>query len=158
LNAIEVTQVATLLRPYHGGGARELVHQPKIYAFDTGFVAWSRGISELRSEDRGLLWEHVVLETLQATVEPRGRAVHFWRNKDQREVDFVVVGARGAVHAIECKWSLAGVETRGLQAFRAQHPRGRNFVVVPEQPVKERKYGELTVTATSLEELPALLD
>jgi uncharacterized protein len=158
LNAIEVTQVATLLRPYHGGGARELLHQPKIFAFDTGFVAWSRGITELRPEDRGLFWEHLVLETLQATVESRGHALHFWRDKDQREVDFVVVGARGAVHAIECKWSPAGLETKGLRAFRAQHPRGRNFLVVPGQVTKERQFGELRVTLTSLEELVGLVE
>lgn len=158
LNVIEVTQVATLLRPYHGGGARELVHQPKIFAFDTGFVAWSRGIAELRAEDRGLFWEHLVLETLQATVAPRGRALRFWRNKDQREVDFVVVGTRGAVHAIECKWSLAGFETKGLQAFRAEHPRGRNVLVVPGQTTRERKFGDLVVTVTSVEELAGVVE
>jgi predicted AAA+ superfamily ATPase len=121
-------------------------------------VAWSRGWTDLRPADCGPLWEHVVLETLQAHESPRGRRIHFWRDKLQREVDFVVPGARGAAHAIECKWSVAGFETRGLAAFRAAHPRGRNFLVAPEEATRERRFGDLRVTITSVEELPGLLD
>jgi hypothetical protein len=72
-------------------------------------------------------------------------------------VDFVVLGARGEVHAIECKWSLRGFETKGLAAFRALHPRGTNVLVVPGQPRRERKYGDLEVTVTSLDELPEIV-
>lgn len=157
LDAMEVTQFVSVLRPYHKGGSRELTHQPRIFAFDTGFVAWSRGWNELRTVDSGQLWEHVVLETLQAHVTPTGQTVHFWRNKQQREVDFVVPAGRGAVHAIECKWSTAGFEIKNLTAFRSEHPRGRNFLVVPGQAVRERSFGDLVVTITSAEELPALL-
>lgn len=43
LSALEITQALTLVRPFHGGGQGELVRQPKAYAFDTGFVSFSRG-------------------------------------------------------------------------------------------------------------------
>ena len=158
LEVVEVTQVATILRPFHQGGRQELTHQPKIYAFDTVFVAWSRGWNELRLPDCGQLWEHVVLETLQAEVIGQGRRVHFWRDKQQHEVDFVVPANRGTVHAIECKWSTQGFETKGLGAFRAEHPRGRNLLVVPGESTRERKFGDLVVTITSVEALPTLLD
>jgi hypothetical protein len=136
---------------------RGLTHQPKIYGFDTGFVAWSRGWNDLRATDCGQRWEHVVLETLQAHVVSEGRRVHYWRDKQQREVDFVVPAARGAVDAIECKWSVAGFETKGLPAFRATHPRGRNLLVVPGEATRERTFGDLTVTIASAEALDALL-
>src|SRR5262249_35619352 len=152
-----VTQVATVLRPFHGGGTHELTHQPKIFGFDTGFVAWSRGWQDLRSTDFGPLWEHVVLETLQAHVVARGGSVHFWRSKQQREVEFIVPAARCAAYAVECKWSVAGFQIRGLAAFRAQHPRGRNFLVVPGESTRERKFGELVVTISDAENLPGLL-
>jgi len=158
LDVLEITQVVTVLRPYHGGGARELTHQPKIFGFDTGFVAWSRGWGELRTPDCGQLWEHVVLETLQAHIVPGGQSVHFWRDKQQREVDFVVPGGRGIAHGIECKWTTSGFETRGLLAFRAEHPRGRNLLVVPEETTRVRRFGALEVTITSAEALPAILD
>ncbi len=52
--------------------------------------------------------------------------IHFWRDKQQREVDFVVPRSRDVVDAIECKWKPEAFETRGLKAFREQHPKGRN--------------------------------
>ena len=62
LRALEITHAVTLVRPFHGGGQNEIVKQPKIYAFDTGFVSWARGWEPLRPEDCGALWEHLVLE------------------------------------------------------------------------------------------------
>jgi uncharacterized protein len=158
LDVLEVTQVITQLRPYHAGGKQELTHQPKIYGFDTGFIAWSRGWNDLRPDDCGQLWEHLVLETLQSGALLAGRRLHFWRDKQKREVDFIVTGARGSAHAIECKWSLSSLDPKGLVAFRAQHPNGRNLVVVPGERCRERTVGPLTVTVTSVEDLPEKLD
>ncbi len=69
-----------------------------------------------------------MLDTLIAASLPR---VHFWRDKQQREVDFVVPRGRDAVDAIECKWKADAFETRGLAAFRALYPKGKNYVVHP---------------------------
>ena len=66
LRALEITHAVTLVRPFHGGGQHELVKQPKVYAFDTGFVSFARGWDPLRQDDFGILWEHLVLEQLQA--------------------------------------------------------------------------------------------
>lgn len=156
LDILQLTHVVTLVRPYHDGGRQELLHQPKAYGFDTGFVAWSRGWNDLRNEDCGPLWEHLVLERLQATSPTP--TIHFWRNKQQREVDFVLPRGRATCDAIECKWQLNHLDGKGLRAFRADHPRGRNFVVVPEvdQPY-ERKLGELEVTVTGIPGLVAAL-
>ena len=56
LSALEITHAVALVRPFHGGGQRELVKQPKMYAFDTGFVSYARGWNPLRPED---LWHSV---------------------------------------------------------------------------------------------------
>ncbi len=157
LNVLEVTHVVTVLRPFHRGGASELTHQPKIYGFDTGFVSWSRGWNELHAADYGQLWEHLVLETLLARSEREGRPVHFWRDKQRREVDFVVPGRRGEIHAIECKSSASALDGKALSAFRTLHPRGRNVVVVPHERTRERRLGALDVTVTSLETLGDVL-
>jgi predicted AAA+ superfamily ATPase len=83
-----------------------------------------------------VLWEHLVLDTLIAAGLPR---VHFWRDKQQREVDFVIPRGRDAVDALECKWQPDAFETRGLAAFRALYPKGRNYVVCPlSGPAYER--------------------
>lgn len=51
LSALEITHAVTLVRPFHGGGQNEIVNQPKVYAFDTGFVSFARGWDPLRPED-----------------------------------------------------------------------------------------------------------
>lgn len=154
LNVLETTHAIRVLRPYHGGSPRELAHQPKIFGFDTGFVCFARGWESLRSEDFGGLWEHAVLETLAAVPV---REVGYWRDKSQREVDFVVPKERGTVDAIECKWSVAGFSPRGLAAFRELHQKGKNYLVVPNAPEPyERDYGAVRVEVVSLEHLAAV--
>ena len=130
LEICETTLTVHLLRPYHAGKAREWTHQPKAYLFDTGFVCHARGWDHMRPEDCGVLWEHLVLDTLLSIEDPA--RVHFWRDHQQREVDFVVTRGRESVDAYECKWSALNPDLRNLRAFRAAYPQGRNFVVVPQ--------------------------
>ncbi|MBW8887892.1 MAG: ATP-binding protein, partial [Fibrobacteres bacterium] len=78
LEVFELTHVMRVLRPYHGGGKQEIVRQPKVYGFDTGFVRHVRGWGELRDADCGMLWEHVILDIL-ATLPIK--TIHYWRDK-----------------------------------------------------------------------------
>jgi predicted AAA+ superfamily ATPase len=130
LQIFETTHVATILRPFSSGSRRELLTQPKVYGFDTGFVCFSRGWRDITDNNKGLLWEHVVLETLQSF--PQGLQLHFWRDKSQREIDFVVNERGEEAHAIECKWNPTNIEVKNFLAFRNLYPKGRNFVVHPE--------------------------
>lgn len=43
IEAMQIAHVVHLLRPFHGGGKREIVSRPKCYAFDTGFVTFEKG-------------------------------------------------------------------------------------------------------------------
>jgi uncharacterized protein len=151
LEVLQVTHLAVVLRPYHGGGRREILHQPKAYGFDTGFVSFANGWESLRERECGLLWEHLVLETLLAQVGERG--VRYWRDKEKREVDFVLPGARGRCDAIECKWQAAAYSPRALAAFRELHPTGDNFVVTPQiEPPYARDFRGLLVVYCNLDQ------
>ena len=151
LEVYQITHVAHLVRPYSAGGRREIVAQPKVFGFDTGLVCHARGWDYLRTEDCGVLWEHLVLDTLIAAGAPK---IHFWRDKQQREVDFVVPHGRDTVDAIECKWNPEAFETRGLAAFREQYPKGKNYAVSPlNGPAYERVQGGLKISIVSPGEL-----
>ncbi|MCX6887764.1 MAG: ATP-binding protein [Verrucomicrobia bacterium] len=151
LEIFQITHVAHLLRPFSAGGRREIIAQPKVFGFDTGLVCHARGWDHLRPEDCGVLWEHLVLDKLIACGVPK---IHFWRDKQQREVDFVVPRSRDTVDAIECKWQPESFETRGLRAFREQYPKGRNYVVSPlNSPAYERVQDGLKITVASPREL-----
>jgi predicted AAA+ superfamily ATPase len=144
LRALEITHAVTRVRPFHGGGQQELVKQPKIYAFDTGFVSYARGWEPLRPDDMGILWEHFVLEQLQAHLPDT--PARYWRDKAGHEVDFVLAHRRDAIDAIECKWDPAAFDPKSLRVFRSHYPKGRNFLISPAGiPPHARRYGPLTV-------------
>ena len=127
LSILEATFVVHVIRPFSSHRATEIVAAPKVYGFDTGFLCYYRGWSQLRQEDLGSLWEHFVLNEIMAHTQSRD--IRYWRNKRGQEVDFVLTRARGLPIAIECKWAASGFSPRSLLAFRKQYPDGENFVV-----------------------------
>jgi len=127
--ALETTHAITIVRPFHGGGQKEIIKMPKVYAFDTGFVSFCRGWDPLRPDDYGLLWEHLVLEYLQAHgYEWR---IQYWRDAAGREIDFVIARNRDEVDAIECKWDPTQFDPAAIKLFRSYYPRGNNYLLSP---------------------------
>jgi uncharacterized protein len=120
LAVLEATRVVHVIRPFSTHRATEIVAAPKVYGFDTGFVCHHRGWTELRSEDLGDLWEHYVLNEIQARTQ--GATVRYWRDKQGHELDFVLARRGGTPVAVECKWSAGGFTPRNLKAFRGLYP------------------------------------
>jgi predicted AAA+ superfamily ATPase len=152
LESMAVAQALVPVPPFSGGGRREIVRRPKVYGFDTGFVAFARGWTTIRDEDRGPLWEHLVLDVLRA--RPGARLVSYWRDKSGREIDFVLPQGRGAVDAVECKVRPERFDPESLRVFRRAYPEGRNLVVGPGvADAYERRYGELVVRVSGCRDL-----
>jgi predicted AAA+ superfamily ATPase len=152
LRALEITHAVTVVRPFAGGGQNEIVRQPKVYGFDTGFVSHARGWDPLRPDDLGFLWEHLVLEHLQAHFPDT--PVRYWRDKAGREVDFVLAQRRDEVDAIECKWDADEFDPTALRIFRSAYPRGRNYLVTPSaHPAYPRRIGDLEIRVCTPSEL-----
>jgi predicted AAA+ superfamily ATPase len=124
---LEATLVAHVVRPYSTRRSTELVSASKVYVFDTGFVCYARGWHDLRMDDLGLLWEHFVLNEIQARRQTQ--QINYWRDKNKHEIDFVVCRRGNAPDAIECKWSAGDFDPRNLLAFRRRYAEGRNWVV-----------------------------
>lgn len=129
LEALQIAHAVHLLRPFHGGGRGEIVSRPKCYAFDTGFVTFEKGWERIRDDDRGLLWEHLVLDTLRVRVGDH--ALFYWQDKSRREIDFVVRRGRERVDLVECKINPDRLDAAAAVAFRANYPLGRNYLVAP---------------------------
>jgi predicted AAA+ superfamily ATPase len=129
LAVLEATAVAHVVRPYSKGGPTEIVSAPRVFGFDTGFVCYYRGWSELRSDDVGVLLEHLFLNEVHAHAAPL--EVHYWRDKAGHEVDFVLLPRGGDPIAVECKASERSFDAVSLAAFRRRYPRGASWVVVP---------------------------
>jgi predicted AAA+ superfamily ATPase len=130
MQAMAIAHAVFPVRPFHGGGRREIVHRPKIYAFDTGFVTYARGWDSIRDEDRGLLWEHLVLDALRAA--GLEQQICYWRDKTGRELDFVLHRGGKRVDVVECKITADRFNPEGLSYFRSLYPRGDNWVITPD--------------------------
>jgi predicted AAA+ superfamily ATPase len=152
LAVLEATFVAHVVRPYSARRATEIVAAPRVFGFDTGFVCQHRGIERLRNEDRGLLWEHYVLNEIHARLQTR--QVRYWRDKRGHEVDFVIAARGRRPVAIECKVSSANFDARNLAVFRRAHSGGINLVVAPDvaKPFAETHAG-LRIEFVDLESL-----
>jgi uncharacterized protein len=133
LNVLAETFVVHIIRPFSTHKATEIVKAPKVYGFDTGFVCYAKGRGELRAEDLGFMWEHVVLNELHGYLQKQ--PIQYWRNKSNSEMDFVIKNRmKNRIDAIECKFNSSGAGISGdvgrnFEAFRDIYPDGQNFVV-----------------------------
>lgn len=129
LDAMEIAHAIRRVPPFHGGGQREIVRRPRVFAFDTGLVAHIRGWTSIREDDRGLLWENLVLDELCSAYP--ASTIHYWRDKSGREIDFVLARPDGQADAVEAKISPDAFSVRSLAEFRRLYPSGRNIVMCP---------------------------
>jgi predicted AAA+ superfamily ATPase len=144
IEAMTIAHAIFPIPPFHGGGRREIIRRRKIYAFDTGFVTFVRGWNSLRDEDRGGLWEHLVLDTLRAA--GFSNKINYWRDKSGREIDFVLRAGRNHIDTIECKIDPDRFDMDNLEEFRKLYPNGNNWLVSPKvDKTYTRRFGRREV-------------
>ncbi len=162
LDVLEETFIVNVVRPYSTHKPTEIVMAPKVYGFDTGFVAYAKGWHELRQEDTGLLWEQCVLNEINAHLQ--SRATHYWRDKRGHEVDFVLYNKKNnSLTAIECKFNSLQVDSsksaitalvNNIGALRYHYPKGKNFIVASDIDTSfERNYSGLDVSFVNTKDL-----
>jgi len=144
VEAMSIAHAVFLLPPFHGGGRREITQRPKCYSFDTGFVAFVKGWVSIREDDRGLLWEHLVLDALRTSVVDLD--LYYWRDKSGREVDFIIKGGQQQSNMIECKINPDHFDPAHLNVFRSLYPEGKNYVLSPNiKTPHQGRFGKLRV-------------
>jgi predicted AAA+ superfamily ATPase len=109
------------------GDAGRFTEVEEHFITDTGFVWYHKGWDQLRREDLGILWEHLVMNELHGFLHPRW--IHYWRSKNGNEVDLVIAKRDMPLIVIECKWSADDLDARHIRAFGNRYEEGLNFVV-----------------------------
>ena len=101
LQILETLHIVFLVRPFHHNIARALLKEPKVYFYDTGLVIG----------DDGTRFENACATMLYAQIklmrEALGRetSLHYIRNKEGREIDFVICDSGIPLQLIESKWA-----------------------------------------------------
>ena len=129
LEAMRIANMVYLLAPFHGSGRREIVRRPKSYCFDTGLICFAKGWNDIRPDDRGLLWEHLALDMLRSHVTDD--KLFYWRDKSDREIDFVIKRQGNTVDVIECKVNPDHFSIKPIAVFREIYPHGNNYCYTP---------------------------
>ncbi|OFZ79664.1 MAG: hypothetical protein A2583_14695 [Bdellovibrionales bacterium RIFOXYD1_FULL_53_11] len=135
LSVLNATYVMYIIKPFHSHKSSEIVSAPRVYAFDTGFVTKYNDWNPLRNQDRGKLFEHLVLNEILASNQS-GNGVHYWRDKRGHEIDFVLKKHKSMVVAIECKWTADAFDPAAFFAF-SKYYRGCRYLVVANDVRKQ---------------------
>jgi len=105
LAVLNETYVCAGVPPFFSNRQKELVKNPKIYFFDTGFrnfLMENMGAIPKRPDGGALIENAVFIRLMQ--VKQEAERVHFWRTKAGAEVDFVL--KKGTqVFPVEVKYS-----------------------------------------------------
>jgi len=127
------------VRPWHANVARALRKEPKFFLWDWSLV-----------EDAGARAENLVASALLKAVHAwteggRGEfALHFLRDKDKREVDFLVTRDRVPWFLVEVKRGGREPLSPSLAHFQAQTGAAHAFQVAMDLPFVERDCFERT--------------
>ncbi|MCJ7629336.1 MAG: ATP-binding protein [Longimicrobiales bacterium] len=110
LSILEASGVVYLLEPFHSSVTKRLVKAPKLYYLDTGLCSW---LTEWTTPETleagaasGAILESWILTELLKSWWHRGRRTpfYFYRDKDQKEIDLLIV-QDNSVYPLEFKKS-----------------------------------------------------
>ncbi len=114
---LEETYIIKLVRPYSENKRKELFKTPKVFFFDTGLmnILW---LKEFPKEILGEIFETSIFSEL---IKRYGlQAVYFWRNTDQREIDFILKD-KNVLLPIEAKLNFARVDVSAMKYFSEEY-------------------------------------
>lgn len=133
LEILESLHIVFVIRPFSRNIARALLKEPKVYFYDTGLVVGDDG-ARFENACAAMLHRHV--QFLQ-DAEGRDMRLHYIRDKEGREIDFVVCESEAPVQFVECKWADPKVSSF-LLAIAQRFPQASSTLLVrhlrtPEQ-------------------------
>ncbi len=122
LEFMEKTFVICLVPPFFTNRLKEIVKQPKAYFFDIGFLNHVLSYDVIPGKK---LEQVIIMELIKS-----GHTVKYWRDKQGREMDFVVFKDNKVVKAIESK--KGGKYTESFHSFVKAYPRIEATIISEE--------------------------
>lgn len=107
LEVLERLYILFIVRPYTGKLSRALVKPPKVYFFDNGDV-----LGEIGHRFENLVANHL-LKQIQFLEDRTGDRyeLRYIRDKEKREVDFIILCNGKPQKLIEAKWSSPAIDS-----------------------------------------------
>lgn len=110
LQVLEKSEIIFYLRPYSNNLLKRTVKTPKLYFFDTGFVAYLTKYSSpeilMNGAINGAILENYTVAEIRKTWTNDAKECnfHYYRDKDSNEID-MIIESDGELHPMEIKKS-----------------------------------------------------
>ena len=116
LNLLEALGIIFYTRPYHHNILKRMIKTPKLYFYDTGFVAfltrWNSAETMMNGAMNGAILENYAAAEIVKSYENSGRDFYpyFYRDRDMKEIDLLLEGD-GSLHPLEIKKTSSPVKS-----------------------------------------------
>lgn len=137
IGILESLYVIFLVTPYSRNIARGLLKQPKVYFYDTGFISSEKSIRFENAVACGLLKHLHFLEDTQG----KKTALHYVRDRNKKEVDFLVLIGGEPRFLIETK--LSGEDVSQLRYFSKNFKNETKKILLVKDIEKETDIGKI---------------
>lgn len=130
---LEETFILKKVTPYFRNVRSEITKAPIYYFYDTGFQNYLFGLfglPQIPNTMTGHLFENVIFNILRQTSVNVASDIHFWRTRDNAEVDFVFEAGTEII-PIEAKYKIMEkLEiTRSYRSFLARYEPKKGYIV-----------------------------
>lgn len=130
---LEQTYIIRKVTPYYRNVRSEITKAPVYYFYDLGLRNYLLGLFGLPSIPQALsghLFENIVFNMLQEGIQLTSASIHFWRTRDNAEVDFVVSTGLKII-PVEVKYTkLKAPEiTRSFKSFLTKYKPARGYII-----------------------------
>jgi len=133
LDLLEKSFVIYRLRAYSTNARKEVTKMNKILFWDNGIrnaiIDDFRAISN--RNDTGSLWENFIITERMKMINWKGKSIksHFWRNLQQREVDYVEL-KKNKLYGFEIKWNTKK-NNSVTKSFTNLYPKAQTEIITP---------------------------
>ncbi|OHA24319.1 MAG: ATPase [Candidatus Taylorbacteria bacterium RIFCSPHIGHO2_02_FULL_44_12] len=129
---LEHTFIMERVTPFFRNKRKEITKSPVLYFTDLGLRNYALGQygASLTLQDVGFLFQNLIYHILKTALRYSGARIHFWRTKDQAEIDFVVT--RGSIITpFEVKYTALKdiMASKSLRSFIKQYAPRQAFIV-----------------------------
>lgn len=129
---LEKTFILEKITPYFKNVRKEIIKAPVYYFYDIGMRNYAAGdFGRISLEDNiGFVFENYVFSALKEKIKNTSSSIHFWRTKDNAEVDFIINSGKIIIPVEAKKQTLKQPEiTRSLRSFIAKYNPEKVYVV-----------------------------
>lgn len=114
LSLLEETYVIKLVSPFSNSPSVEISKKPKIFMYDSGLqsILW---LDNFQSTLLGSVFETNIFGELVKKYSRND--IHFWRNKQQKEIDFIIELPNLKMLPIEVKTNFAQFSKKSINTF-----------------------------------------